>query len=50
HALYRRSSRASPKVAAFLQFVVETIAAFDPEQVTLTHGATFDDGIRRAGC
>lgn len=48
HALYRRSSRVSPKVAAFLQFVVETIEAFDPEQVTLTHGTAFGNGIRRA--
>jgi len=48
YALYRRSSRVSPKVAAFLQFVVETLEGFDPEQVTMTYDAVFAQGIRRA--
>jgi DNA-binding transcriptional LysR family regulator len=48
HAFYRRSSRVSPKVAAFLQFVAETLVAFDPEQVTLTYDTVFAQGIRRA--
>jgi DNA-binding transcriptional LysR family regulator len=37
YALYRRSTRTSPKVTAFLQFLAEATAAFDPEQVTVTY-------------
>jgi DNA-binding transcriptional LysR family regulator len=48
HALYRKSSRVSAKVTAFLRFVAETIAAFDPAQVTLTRDAAFLQAMRRA--
>jgi LysR family transcriptional regulator for bpeEF and oprC len=34
-ALYRRTPRPVPKVAAFIAFVAEAVAAFDPEGVTL---------------
>ena len=36
-AMYRKSARMSPKVAAFLQFVDDAFAAFDPEEITLFH-------------
>jgi DNA-binding transcriptional LysR family regulator len=36
-AMYRKSARSAPKVAAFLAFVEEAFAAFDPEEVTLFH-------------
>jgi DNA-binding transcriptional LysR family regulator len=39
YVLYRRSQKPAPKVAAFLQFLAEAAAAFDPENVTLTHEA-----------
>jgi hypothetical protein len=35
YAMYRRTPRLSPKVAAFLAFAEEAFAAFDPEEVTL---------------
>jgi len=47
HALYRRSSRASRKVAAFLQFVAESFGAFDTEQMTLIHDPSFRESMRR---
>ncbi len=37
YALYRRSARMAPKIAAFLAFVDECFAAFDREQITLMH-------------
>ena len=48
HALYRRASRVSPKVAAFLEFVAESFAAFDPEQVTLILDPGFRESMRRS--
>lgn len=39
YALYRKSSPTAPKVAAFLQFVDEAFAAFDPQELTLVHAA-----------
>jgi DNA-binding transcriptional LysR family regulator len=36
-ALYRKTARTPPKVTAFLQFVEEAFAAFDPEEITLFH-------------
>lgn len=37
YALYRRGAPSTPRVRAFLEFVQEAFAAFDPEQVTLWH-------------
>lgn len=37
HAMYRRSAANSPKVQAFLKFVEEAFAAYDPGEVTLFH-------------
>jgi DNA-binding transcriptional LysR family regulator len=37
YAMYRRTPRVSPKVAAFLAFAEEAFAAFDPDEVTLLH-------------
>ncbi len=36
-AMYRKTARMPPKVAAFLTFVEEAFAAFDPEEITLLH-------------
>ena len=36
-AMYRKTARMPPKLAAFLAFVEEAFAAFDPEEVTLFH-------------
>ena len=36
-AMYRKAARTPPKVAAFLAFVEEAFAAFDPEEITLFH-------------
>jgi LysR family transcriptional regulator for bpeEF and oprC len=37
YAMYRRTSRLSPKVLAFLAFTEEAFAAFDPEELTMLH-------------
>lgn len=37
YALYRKGARIAPKMAAFMDFTAEAIAAFDPEEITLTH-------------
>lgn len=37
YALYRRTARNVPRVAAFLHFVREAFAAFDPEERTIRH-------------
>ena len=36
-AMYRKTTRMPPKVAAFLKFVEEAFTAFDPEEITLFH-------------
>jgi len=38
YALYRKGARTLPKVAAFIDFAAEATAAFDPEELTITHG------------
>jgi DNA-binding transcriptional LysR family regulator len=37
YALYRKASRVAPKVSAFVDFAADAMAAFDPEEITLTH-------------
>jgi hypothetical protein len=37
YAMYRRTAASSPKVQAFLKFVEEAFAEFDPHEVTLFH-------------
>ena len=37
HVFYRRATRSVPKVAAFLRFIEEAFAAFDPDELTVTH-------------
>ena len=36
-AMYRKTAHTPPKVSAFLKFVEEAFAAFDPEEITLFH-------------
>jgi DNA-binding transcriptional LysR family regulator len=40
HLLYRRGSTGIPRVAAFLRFVREAFADFDPHELTVLHAAT----------
>jgi len=47
YALYRKTPRLAPKVSAFLAFVDEAVAAFDPEEVTLRHVARAGGPPRR---
>jgi DNA-binding transcriptional LysR family regulator len=37
HVMYRRSSNPVPRVAAFVRFVRESFAVFDPEELTIVH-------------
>jgi hypothetical protein len=37
----------SPKLAAFLGFVAEAFAAFDPEETTLLHDNSLANSLRR---
>ncbi|HSU77782.1 MAG TPA: LysR family transcriptional regulator [Burkholderiales bacterium] len=37
YALYRKAPRIIPKVRAFVDFAAEAMAAFDPEEITMTH-------------
>ena len=37
YALYRKSARNSPKVAAFIEYATQAINAFDPGELTLVH-------------
>jgi len=46
YALYRRTPRLAPKIAAFLEFAAEAFAAFDPEELTLIHEPAFARRIR----
>jgi DNA-binding transcriptional LysR family regulator len=46
-AVYRRTQRLSPKIAAFLEFVGESVAAFDPQHLTLQPDDGFVDFARR---
>ena len=39
-AMYRKTARISPKVTAFMNFVEEAFAVFDPEEITLLHRAS----------
>jgi DNA-binding transcriptional LysR family regulator len=47
YALYRKTARMPPKLAAFLAFVAEAFAAFDPEEITLLHDNSLADSLRR---
>lgn len=48
YALYRRSSRLAPKVTAFLKFLAEAAAVFDPEDVTVIHEPKFAASLLRS--
>ena len=37
HVFFRRASRTVPKVNAFVRFVQEAFARFDPDEITVTH-------------
>lgn len=47
YAIYRKTARMPPKLAAFLAFVAEAFSAFDPEEVTLLHDPGLDALRRR---
>jgi DNA-binding transcriptional LysR family regulator len=48
YAIYRKTARMPPKIAAFLEFTAEAFAAFDPDELTLSHSASFGDFLFRA--
>ncbi|HZP86161.1 MAG TPA: LysR substrate-binding domain-containing protein [Burkholderiales bacterium] len=48
-AMYRKTARTIPKVIAFLKFVEEAFAAFDPEEITLLHQGREVTGGRSRG-
>ncbi len=48
YAIYRKTARMPPKIAAFLEFTAEAFAAFDPDELTLSHSASFGDSLLRA--
>jgi DNA-binding transcriptional LysR family regulator len=37
YAMYRKTPRLAPKIAAFLDFAAEACAAFDPQELTIIH-------------
>jgi DNA-binding transcriptional LysR family regulator len=37
HAIYRKTPKLAPKIAAFLEFSRSAFASFDPEELTLVH-------------
>jgi DNA-binding transcriptional LysR family regulator len=41
YAIYRKTLRMPAKIAAFLDFVTEALAAFDPDELTITRSAKF---------
>ena len=47
YAMFRKGSRVPPKLAAFLEFVAQAFAAFDPDEVTLVHDPEFGERVRR---
>jgi len=47
YAMYRRTPRLAPKIAAFLEFAAEAFAAFDPEELTLIHEKSFAASLPR---
>ena len=49
YVVYRKSQRVSPKIAAFLEFVAEAMAGFDPEGMTLVSVGSFAEFARRVG-
>jgi DNA-binding transcriptional LysR family regulator len=48
YAIYRRTPRIAPKIAAFLEFAAEAFAAFDPDELTMIHEQGFVDSPLRA--
>ena len=49
YALHRRTTRPLPRIAAFLKFVQEAFAEFDPDEITIKHAAREIGRLRRAG-
>lgn len=48
YAIYRRTPRLAPKIAAFLEFAAEAFAAFDPDELTMVHDRGFAEPLPRA--
>jgi len=48
YAMYRRAGRMPARLSAFLEFVTEAFTAFDPQEITLVHGAGSEQRARRA--
>lgn len=48
YALFRKNSRLSPMLLAFLNFVADAFASFDPDELTLVHDLSFRDWLRQS--
>ena len=47
YGMYRRTQRMAPKIAAFLEFVGDVYAAFDPDELTITHLPAAGERVRK---
>jgi LysR family transcriptional regulator for bpeEF and oprC len=47
YAIYRKTPRLSPKLAAFLEFAAEAFASFDPQEEGFIHNPTFGQPLHR---
>jgi DNA-binding transcriptional LysR family regulator len=48
YAMYRRTADPAPKITAFLQFLTEVFAAFDPDELTVLHSKDIGEVPHRA--
>jgi DNA-binding transcriptional LysR family regulator len=47
YGMYRRTQRMAPKIAAFLEFVGDVYAAFDPGELTIAHLPAAGERVRK---
>lgn len=47
YAMYRKTPRMPARLSAFLEFVAEAFAAFDPDEITLLHDSSLANSLRR---
>ena len=47
YAMYRKTSRMPPKLAAFLEFLAQAFAQFDPEEITVIHNKPSVEWVQR---
>jgi DNA-binding transcriptional LysR family regulator len=47
YGMYRRTQRMAPKIAAFLEFVADVYATFDPDELTIAHLPAAGEKVRK---